>query len=1110
MNNRKIAFMFSGQGSQFQKMGQELYEKNEVFREWMLKLSQIYEEYAKVDVVSYLYKRNGKRGAIFDDIVYTHPAIYMIQYSLAMSLMKQGVLPHYVIGVSLGEYVSLSIAGVITYKDALKMLAEQVRLLKEYGEEGTMITILEDSKMFAEYDWLYENSTLIAVNYEKHFVVACDNEKAEYIKRKLREHHIASVRLPVHYAFHSSRIDCLKKPYENFLDEFVLCMPKVPVYSSMLGKAAEQVDKNYLWQVLREPMQYKEALQELAKEDVTIYLDLGPSGTLENIAKNILKQKADKVKSILTIFPGEWERYSEVISFCKEDFKVKGTNVKKKAYLFPGQGSQVVGMGQELFDEFPELTQEADEVLGYSIKELCLEDKEDVLGITKYTQPALYVVNILEYLKRVKETGEKPDYVAGHSLGEYCALYAAGVFDFKTGLKIVKKRAELMNEAHGGGMAAVIGLTEEKITEIMKKEHLSAIDIANLNTEKQIAISGIAQDIANAKPIFEKNGARAYVILKVSGAFHSRYMEIALEEFGDYITQFEYKSPEIPVISNYTARPYKSADIVDNMKLQMVSTVKWCESMCYLMGKGVEEFIQIGPGDVISGMIKRIKRESKPLIVEEELEDSLENVKTESEDVKKVKETETFLETENNMQPKEEPTFQKQEIQEKEEEIETEVPVQENGSNLGSKEFKERYGLSYAYLAGSMDYGISTEELVYKLGKAGCLAFLGTKGVTFAEIHNSIKNLKRRFDGKGKFGVNLSYIPSQSVREEQLVNLCLECGVDIVEASSYFTITLPLAKYKIKGLVRETDGTVHSNHKIIMKVGRPDIAALFMKEMPDSIIEKLLEKGEILPEEAELAHGIPLADDICVTGEQAGPTEHANIFSAFPIIQKLREESKMQRKEDIHIGIAGGIGTPEAVRAAFLMGADFIMTGSVHLCTVESGMSKSGKDLLQAIDVQDTEFVPSLEMFELDAKWQVMKKGVFFPARMNNLYEIYRNCESFQKMDLKLREKLEKRYFNRTIASILAECKEEMTEQELQMMKYNEKYEMALVFKWFMQHAMEAAIQGNETEKVNYCIKCSSALGSFNRWVKGTSFEKWENRHVDEVAIYLMKQAENK
>src|SRR5690606_35248979 len=144
--------------------------------------------------------------------------------------------------------------------------------------------------------------------------------------------------------------------------------------------------------------------------------------------------------------------------------------------MFPGQGSQSKGMGGMLFDEFQELTEKADKILGYSIKELCLEDSGKELGQTQFTQPALYVVNALSYFKKIKETGQKPDFVAGHSLGEFNALLAAECFDFEAGLKLVKKRGELMSEAGGGGMAAIINAGKEEIESILEKNGLTGID----------------------------------------------------------------------------------------------------------------------------------------------------------------------------------------------------------------------------------------------------------------------------------------------------------------------------------------------------------------------------------------------------------------------------------------------------------------------------------------------------------------------------------------------------------------------------------------------------------------------------------------------------------
>ncbi|MBP2630245.1 MAG: malonyl CoA-acyl carrier protein transacylase [Firmicutes bacterium] len=279
-------------------------------------------------------------------------------------------------------------------------------------------------------------------------------------------------------------------------------------------------------------------------------------------------------------------------------------------YVFPGQGSQVKGMGGSVFDEFRQLTSEADEILGYSIKELCLEDSNLKLSQTQYTQPALYIVNALSYLSRIEKEGKKPNFVAGHSLGEYNALFAAGAFDFVTGLKLVQKRGELMSGATGGGMAAVIGLNAEQIAYILAQNNLQSIDIANYNSPTQIVISGLKIDIERAQPIFEKiPDVQLFIILKTSGAFHSRYMEEAKREFEVFINSFKFSQLEIPIISNVHARPYKQSDIKQNLIEQITHPVKWTESIKYLMGFEGMEFAEIGPGNVLTGLIRRIKNE---------------------------------------------------------------------------------------------------------------------------------------------------------------------------------------------------------------------------------------------------------------------------------------------------------------------------------------------------------------------------------------------------------------------------------------------------------------------------------------------------------------------
>lgn len=285
-----------------------------------------------------------------------------------------------------------------------------------------------------------------------------------------------------------------------------------------------------------------------------------------------------------------------------------------KAYVFPGQGSQARGMGAGLFDEFKELTQQADEVLGYSIRELCLEDPRRELNKTQFTQPALYVVNALSYYKKLNESGQKPDYLAGHSLGEFNALLAAECFDFETGLRLVHKRGELMSQASGGAMAAILNASKQEIEAILLANGLRNVDLANYNTPSQIVISGLTEEIGQAQHLFQ-SGKMLYYPLNTSGAFHSRFMGVAKETFHAFLKGFELSEPKIPVIANVTARPYQEGEIVENLSKQIVSTVRWCESVQYLMAEGDSSgdpmlFEEVGHGDVLTKIVHTIKQQT--------------------------------------------------------------------------------------------------------------------------------------------------------------------------------------------------------------------------------------------------------------------------------------------------------------------------------------------------------------------------------------------------------------------------------------------------------------------------------------------------------------------
>jgi malonyl CoA-acyl carrier protein transacylase len=285
------------------------------------------------------------------------------------------------------------------------------------------------------------------------------------------------------------------------------------------------------------------------------------------------------------------------------------------AFVFPGQGSQKRGMGQGLFDEvrqYAEVEKDVDAILGYSLRKLCLEDADNRLKETQFTQPCLYVVNALHYYKAVSQ-GARPAYLAGHSLGEYNALFAAGVFDFLTGLRLVKKRGELMSQAKNGGMAAVIGLGAGMIAKVIEENGLASIDVANFNSPSQTVVSGPIDDVKRAGPLFEKAGAQIYMQLQVSAAFHSRYMADAAKAFADFLAPMSFAAPETPVIANATARPYPTGCASESVKSllaqQITHSVQWTQSIHFLISQGVTQFSEMGPGNVLTRMAQQVQQQ---------------------------------------------------------------------------------------------------------------------------------------------------------------------------------------------------------------------------------------------------------------------------------------------------------------------------------------------------------------------------------------------------------------------------------------------------------------------------------------------------------------------
>ncbi|MER5339333.1 acyltransferase domain-containing protein [Streptomyces mirabilis] len=279
------------------------------------------------------------------------------------------------------------------------------------------------------------------------------------------------------------------------------------------------------------------------------------------------------------------------------------------ALLFPGQGTQHIGMGKDLFTRFPDLTELAEEILGYSLRRLCLEDPDGVLGHTRFTQPAVYTVNALAHRQHVLDGAARADVLLGHSLGEYNALEAAGVFDFPTGLRLVAERARLM-DATPGGMVAVSGIDTDRLEETLRLIGSPSLHVAALNTPHQVVLAGPKEAIFQAVPRLRDAGASAVTPLKVSGPFHTPYMGQAAEEFATTLMAVpHWHEPAAPVIANHTARPHAVPRIVTDLTRQIDHPVLWAPSIERILDEEPDTtFIEIGGNTTLFSLVRQIRR----------------------------------------------------------------------------------------------------------------------------------------------------------------------------------------------------------------------------------------------------------------------------------------------------------------------------------------------------------------------------------------------------------------------------------------------------------------------------------------------------------------------
>jgi trans-AT polyketide synthase/acyltransferase/oxidoreductase domain-containing protein len=606
----KNIFLFSGQGTQYYHMAHELREHQPEFERNITRLSCIVNDITGYSIIDVVYNSDKHKSDNFSDSRLSNIALLTIEYALAETLIQEDIIPDAVCGMSLGEYTAAIVAGVLKFETAVHLVASAGACFDAYCEPGAMLAIFDDIDLYYNNRTLCDSTEIAFDSHGKHFVIAGEIGRMNDVEKYLRQQYICFQSLPVAFGYHSRNIDPAYGAYTEILASVSFSKSRIPFYSSVEARCIEHLDGEYFWRTARDPIRFMEAIESIDNSEHYRFIDLGPTGTMASLMRyKGDQQSTSNVFPIVTPFSSGHINYTKLLSEVKLNSPLVTMPGRMRAWVFPGQGSQQRGMGAGLFKRYPDLVARADKVLGYSIETLCIEDPERNLNKTQYTQPALFVVNALHYHQHM-ENAPPPSYVAGHSLGEYNALYAAGGVDFETGLQLVQKRGALMAQAQMGGMAAVIGLSQHQVEQVLENNNISQVVMANINSPSQIVISGPRDNILSAQSLFEDEGCERYMPLNVSGAFHSPLVDSAAQEYATFITTTKFGHLKIPVIANLSGRPYKQDDIADTLINQITHTVRWTDTVDYLFQQGVQEIEEVGPGNILSKLIAACRKQT--------------------------------------------------------------------------------------------------------------------------------------------------------------------------------------------------------------------------------------------------------------------------------------------------------------------------------------------------------------------------------------------------------------------------------------------------------------------------------------------------------------------
>ncbi|MCL6290665.1 PfaD family polyunsaturated fatty acid/polyketide biosynthesis protein [Streptomyces sp. 43Y-GA-1] len=431
---------------------------------------------------------------------------------------------------------------------------------------------------------------------------------------------------------------------------------------------------------------------------------------------------------------------------------------------------------------------------------------------------------------------------------------------------------------------------------------------------------------------------------------------------------------------------------------------------------------------------------------------------------------------------------------------------------LGGRTFCEAHGVRFPYVAGEMANGIATTTMVAAMARAEMLGFFGAGGLAYDEVERAVHTLAHELESRPNWGVNLIHSPAEPALEFRVAELLLRCGVPRISASAFMELTPAVVLCAAHGLRRGADGGVVRRTRLFAKVSRPEVAERFLSPAPPALLEPLVARGKLTREEAELAALVPVAEDITVEADSGGHTDNRPLSVLLPRITVLRDAlcRRFGYRRPVRLGAAGGLGTPDAVAAAFALGASYVVVGSVNQTAVEAGLSDEAKAMLCEADVADVAMAPSADMFELGVKLQVLSRGTLFAQRAGRLYAAYRDHGSLEEIPSALRTSIERDVLRAPFDESWRHTRafwERRDPAEIARAEADPKHRMALVFRWYLGSSSRWAISGEEARRADYQIWCGPAMGAFNRWVAGTFLAEPAHRSVVQIALNLLEGA---